>query len=332
MKKLLSLIMASTLLLAGCSSAGGNSTTGKQDNKPAQQEAEATGKKYKIGITQISEHPALDSARNGFINQLKADGIDAEIVYKNAQGDMSTATTIVQNLMDEKVDLIYAISTPSAQAAKQVTSEVPIIFSAVTDPKASGIEGANITGVSDKTPIDEQLSLFKKLDPNIKKIGIIYSTSETNSKIQVEEAKGLVSKHGLELVEVGINNINDMSQAVDALIGKSDAIYVITDNLVAKSIDLLTSKANEAKKIVVLGYVDSSESSKNILLSNGVSYEDFGKTAADMAKKILKDKVKPSEIPVAYPDKTYNTVSMKVVKELNLDENNEIIKGATKIE
>jgi len=269
---------------------------------------------------------------SGFINQLKADGIDAEIVYKNAQGDMSTATTIVQNLMDEKVDLIYAISTPSAQAAKQVTSEVPIIFSAVTDPKASGIEGANITGVSDKTPIDEQLSLFKKLDPNIKKIGIIYSTSETNSKIQVEEAKGLVSKHGLELVEVGINNINDMSQAVDALIGKSDAIYVITDNLVAKSIDLLTSKANAAKKIVILGYVDSSESSKNILLSNGVSYEDFGKTAADMAKKILKDKVKASEIPVAYPDKTYNTVSMKVVKELNLDENNEIIKGATKIE
>ena len=330
MKKLLSLIMASTLLLAGCSSAGGNATTGKQDNKPAQQEAD--GKKYKIGITQISEHPALDSARNGFIEQLKADGIDAEIVYKNAQGDMSTATTIVQNLMDEKVDLIYAISTPSAQAAKQVTSEVPIIFSAVTDPKASGIEGANITGVSDKTPVDEQLSLFKKLDPNIMKIGILYSTSETNSKIQVEETKGLVSKHGLELVEVGINNINDMSQAVDALIGKSDAIYVITDNLVAKSIDLLTSKANAAKKIVILGYVDSSESSKNILLSNGVSYEDFGKTAADMAKKILKDKVKPSEIPVKYPDKTYNTVSMKVVKELNLDENNEIIKGATKIE
>ncbi|EFM38617.1 ABC transporter substrate binding protein [[Eubacterium] yurii subsp. margaretiae ATCC 43715] len=330
MKKLLSLIMASTLLLAGCTSTGGNATTGNQDNKTGQQEAD--GKKYKIGITQISEHPALDSARNGFIEQLKADGIDAEIVYKNAQGDMATTTTIAQNFIDEKVDLIYAISTPSAQAAKQVTSDVPIVFSAVTDPKASGIEGANITGVSDKTPVDEQLSLFKKLDPNIKKIGILYSTSETNSKIQVEEAKGLVSKHGLELVEVGINNINDMSQAVDALIGKSDAIYVITDNLVAKSIDLLTSKANEAKKIVILGYVDSSESSKNILLSNGVSYEDFGKTAADMAKKILKDKVKPSEIPVAYPDKTYNTVSMKVVKKLNLDENNEIIKGATKIE
>jgi len=133
-------------------------------------------------------------------------------------------------------------------------------------------------------------------------------------------------------VEVGINNINDMSQAIDALIGKSDAIYVITDNLVAKSIDLLASKANEAKKILILGYVDSSESAKNILLSNGISYEDFGKTAADMAEKILKDNVKPSQIPVAYPEKTYNTVSMKVVKMLGLDENNEVIKDATKIE
>lgn len=330
MKKLLSLIMVSTLLLSGCGTTGG-STTPNKDNTSTQQDTQTTGKKYKIGITQLVEHPALDLAREGFINKLKGDGIDVDIIYKNAQGDITTATTIAQNLMDEKVDLIYAISTPSAQAAKQVTSDVPIVFSAVTDPKASGIEGDNITGVSDKTPVDEQLALFKKLDHNIKKIGILYSTSETNSKIQVEEARRLVSKHGLELVEVGINNINDMSQAIDALIGKSDAIYVITDNLVAKSIDLLTSKANEAKKILILGYVDSSESAKNILLSNGISYEDFGKTAADMAEKILKDNVKPSQIPVAYPEKTYNTVSMKVVKELNLDENNKIIKNASKI-
>ena len=94
----------------------------------------------------------------------------------------------------------------------------------------------------------------------------------------------------------------------------------------------MTSKANEAKKILILGYVDSSESAKNILLTNGVSYENFGKTAADMAEKILKDNVKPSQIPVAYPEKTYNTVSMKVVKMLGLDENNEVIKDATKIE
>jgi len=209
--------MVSTLLLSGCGTTGG-STTANKDNTSTQQDTQTTGKKYKIGITQLVEHPALDLAREGFINKLKDDGIDVDIIYKNAQGDITTATTIAQNLMDEKVDLIYAISTPSAQAAKQVTSDVPIVFSAVTDPKASGIEGDNITGVSDKTPVDEQLALFKKLDHNIKKIGILYSTSETNSKIQVEEARRLVSKHGLELVEVGINNINDIIN--------SDALYL----------------------------------------------------------------------------------------------------------
>lgn len=323
-KKLSAVLMASALLV-GCSSGG----TQKQD---AKQTENIGAKTYKIGVTQIMEHPALDDARKGFEEQLKANGINAQIIYKNAQGDMAATTTIAQNLMDEKVDLIYAISTPSAQAAKQVTSQTPIVYSAVTDPEKSELTGDNITGVSDKTPIKEQLALFTKLSKDVKKVGIVYSISETNSQIQVEEAKKEASTLGLEIEAVGINNINDMPQAVDAMMGKVDGVYVITDNLVAKSLDLLTSKANEAKKILVMGYLDSSASSKNALIANGTSYVDFGKQAADMATKILKGESKPSDIPVAYAEKTYNTVSMSVVKMLGLDENNEVIKEATKID
>lgn len=324
MKKILSVLMVATLLLTvAC-------TSTKEDS--ANKQEKTSDKKYKIGITQLIEHPALDDARKGFEEELKAQGIDAQIVYKNAQGDMATATTIAQNLVDEKVDLIYAISTPCAQASKQVTREIPIVFSAVTDPVKSELEAENITGVSDKTPIKEQLELFNKLQDGIKKIGIIYSTSEINSQIQVQEAKEIAKELNLEIVEIGINNINDMPQGLDALIGKSDAVYVITDNLVAKSLDLLTSKVNEAKKILVLSYLDSSDSAKNVLISNGVSYVDFGKQAGDMAVKILKEGLSPSSIPVAYAQKTYNTVSMKIVKELGLDENNLLIKEAAKID
>ena len=332
MKKLLSILLTSALLITvGCSS-DNTKKVENQDNKQTSEQVQTGDKKYKIGITQLIDHPALDDARMGFEEELKAQGIDAEIIYKNAQGDIPTATSVAQSFVDDKVDLIYAISTPSAQAAKQVTNDIPIVFSAVTDPQQSGLTGDNITGVSDKTPMKQQLELFGQLKQGVKKIGIIYSTSETNSQIQVEEAKELMPQLGLELVEVGINNINDMPQAVDALIGKSDGIFVITDNLVAKSLDLLTSKVNEAKKPLVLSYVDSSESAKNVLISNGVSFKGFGKQAGQMAIKILKEDVTPSSIPVAYAEKTYNTVSMKVVKEIGIDENNKIIQEAEKIE
>ncbi len=319
--KLLTLLLTSTVLLTACNPST-NDTTSQN----------STTKKYKIGITQLVEHPALDDARKGFEEELEANNIDAQIIYKNAQGDMATATTIAQSLVDDKVDLIYAISTPSAQAAKQSTSDIPIIYSAVTDPEKSELIGDNITGVSDKTPIKEQLELFRKLSGDVKKIGILYSNTETNSQIQVAESKQVAKELGLEIVDIGINNINDMQQAIDALIDKSDGIYVITDNLVAKSLNLLTSKANEAKKILVMGYIDSSENAKNVLISNGVSYVDFGKQAGDMATKILKENVQPSTIPVKYAEKTYNTVSMSIVKQLGIDENNEIIKNSTKIQ
>lgn len=180
---LLALILTCIIILSGC-----NFTKEKPINS-SQEEV------FQIGIIQFAEHPALDDARKGFEDGLKELGIEAKIHYQNAQGDIPTTTSIAQKFVKDKVDLIYAIATPAAQAAKQTTSDIPILFSAVTDPvKAEIVEswekvGGNVTGTSDKAPTESQLKIFKEIDPNINTIGIIYNTSESNSEIQVEEVK-----------------------------------------------------------------------------------------------------------------------------------------------
>ena len=322
-KSLIALLLSSVALLSACSASGETKTD---------LEKSTTNKKLKIGITQIAEHPSLDMVRKGFEEKLKADGVDAQIIYQSAQGDLSVANTIAQSFVDKKVDLIFAISTPSAQAAKNVTSDIPIVFAAVTDPEQSDLKAENITGTSDKAPVKSQLELFNKLDPSIKKVGIVYSTSETNSQIQVKEAKKYATELGLEIIDVGVNNINDLPQGIDAMLGKSDAVYMITDNLVSSSLELLASKTNSAKKILVsAGLFDDSDAAKSIMLANGVSYKSFGEKSAQMAEQILLQNVKPSTIPFFYAEKGENFVSMDVVKQIGLDENNEIIKNAQKL-
>src|SRR5690554_5872764 len=177
--KLVSLLMTSMVMLAGCSSSN-NSDKG----------ASASGEDvYRIGISQLAEHPALDDARRGFEDGLKELGVKVEIDYQNAQGDIPTSLSIAQKFARDEVDLIYAIATPAAQSAKQATTDIPILFSAVTDPVEAELvdsmekPGGNVTGTSDLSPMDRQLQLFKDLKPDIEKIGIIYNTSEPNSLI-----------------------------------------------------------------------------------------------------------------------------------------------------
>src|SRR5699024_4320619 len=181
-----------------------------------------------IGISQLSDHPALDDARQGFEDGLKELNIDAEIVYQNAQGDVPTALSISQKCVEDKVDLIYAIATPAAQSAKQSTDEIPILFSAVTDPVAAEIVddwdnvGGNVTGTSDMAPTSSQLKMFKEIDPDIGTIGILYNTDESNSEVQIEEVKKLAPEEELKVVTKGVNNINDIPQSLDSLLSKVD--------------------------------------------------------------------------------------------------------------
>ena len=322
--KLMVLAVAGMLSLTGCTTSVSNPV-------------DTAKKTFTIGISQIAEHPALDDARRGFEDGLKELGVDVEISYQNAQGDIPNSVSIAQKFVKDKVDLIFAIATPSAQSAKQASDgSIPIIFSAVTDPVIAELvesmekPGGNVTGTSDATPMDRQLQLFKDLDSNIKKIGIIFNTSEPNSQIQIDMAKELVKSMDLEIVEVGITTINDIPQAVDSIVKKVDAIYTITDNMVASAINVVAEKAIE-NKLITVGAEDS-HMKGGILITDGISYYELGKQSARMAKEILVDGKSPSEIPSETLENTTKVFNEETLNALGLDKNNAAFKDAVKIE
>ena len=288
MKKILTLLSLMTLMILSCGN--GNSSQEKKSDSAS------TGgsKKYRIGITQIVAHPALDSAREGFKAAFKEAGIDADFDEKNANGEAATANLIANSFVSSKVDLIYSIATSTAQAAAQATNTIPVVFSAITDPESAGILKNNVTGVSDRVDIKQQLQLLLKLDSKIKKVGVIYNSSEPNSKVQVDDLKAAAKELGVEVVEKSVIQASEIPQAADALTRESDAIYLPTDNLVASVVNLLTDKATAAKKIVF--GAESAHVKGGALITKGIDYYEMGKQAGKIAIDILKNGKKPSEI------------------------------------
>lgn len=294
------------------------------------------GKKFKIGISQFAEHPALDDVRKGFEDELKSLGVNADITYKNSQGDTGVAGVIAQKFVSDKSDLIFGIATVSAQAAKQSSDNIPVLFSAVTDPVNSQLvktmdkAGGNVTGTTDATPMEKQLGLFQKINPKIKKVGIIYNTSESNSEIQVVNAKEIGAKLGLEIRAVGVNNINDIPQAVNSIISKVDGFYTITDNIVASAINLISMAANE-RGMVTVG-AEEAHVKGGILLTDGLSYYELGRQTGRMAKEILVDGKKPEDMPVETLVNTTKVVNEKTMKNLKLNKELPVFEGAEFIE
>ena len=288
MKKILTLLSLMTLMILSC----GNGNTSQE--KKSDSASTGGSKKYRIGITQIVAHPALDSAREGFKAAFKEAGIDADFDEKNANGEAATANLIANSFVSSKVDLIYSITTSTAQAAAQSTNTIPVVFSAITDPESAGILKNNVTGVSDRVDIKQQLQLLLKLDSKIKKVGVIYNSSEQNSKVQVDDLKAAAKELGIEVVEKSVIQASEIPQAADALTRESDAIYLPTDNLVASVVNLLTDKATAAKKIVF--GAESAHVKGGALITQGIDYYEMGKQAGKIAIDILKNGKKPSEI------------------------------------
>lgn len=321
---LVAIILVSMIILSGCSS------NNKQDRKVSEE------KIFKIGISQLAEHPALDDTRKGFEDGLKELGVNAEIIYKNAQGDIPNTVSIAQKFSADNVDLIFAIATPAAQSAKQATSHIPVLFSAVTDPVKAEIVsdwknvGGNITGTSDMAPTASQLKMFKEINPKIKTIGILYNTSEANSQVQIEEVMKLAPVEGLEIVTVGISNVNELPQAISSIVKKVDALYMITDNMVAASVELMSKVAIENNMVTVSA--EETQVKGGLLITNGLSYYELGKQTAKMAKEILIDKKDVSTIPVERAEKTITTVNQKTLKALGLDEKLHLFENAIKVE
>ena len=304
-KKLLVGLICSTALLGGC----GKSLEGQKA----------------IGISQIAEHPALDASREGFISGLEAEGFkDGEkikIDIQNAQGDIANSQLIAQNFITQKQDMIFAIGTPSAQSAANSTNEIPIFITAVTDAVQAGLvesvekSGTNVAGTSDAAPIEIQLKLMKTLLPDAKKVGILYNTSEINSEIQVQQVKDLAPNYDLEILAVGVNNTNDISQSLQSIIGDIDVIYALTDNIVASAMPLITTEAM-ARNIAVIG-AEEAHVTAGALATEGINYFDLGFQTGIMAAKVLNGQ-DISQMPVSALQDMELVINESVAKELGL--------------
>ncbi|MFC7685887.1 ABC transporter substrate-binding protein [Ureibacillus sp. GCM10028918] len=301
-KKLSFLLFGLVLLLAAC----GGSETSTDSTEDTSTGTTEEAKSFKVGITQIVEHPSLDAATEGFKAALEEAGLDVEFVEENAQNDQSMNTTIAQNLVNEGVDLIFANSTPSAQAVKGATSDIPILFTSVTD--AVGAElidsmeapGGNVTGTVDLHPDTIANTVaFLKDELGAKKVGTVYNTGEQNSVAQIEQVKGLLEEAGLELVEASVSTSAEVKQATESLIGKVDSLYIITDNTVVSALESVIEVASANQLPLMVGELDSVE--RGGLGAYGFEYYDIGYEAGEMAVKILNGEATPSEIPSAYP-------------------------------
>lgn len=314
-KKLLSLVLSLTLgvtLLTGCS--GSSKSSGSTDEVK------------KVGITQLVEHPALDQAKEGFVEGLKENGFvegeNLEIDFQNAQNDNPTSQTIASNFVNDKKDLIFAISTPSAQAALNATQDIPIVFTAVTDAVEAGLVKSNessennVTGTSDAIPVAKALELIKKFVPDVKTIGVVCNTSEINSKLQVDALREAAEKEGIKVVDKGATQANEVNQAVAAVAKEADVIFAPTDNLVASSMPIITKVATE-NKIPVIGS-EEGHVENGALACNGISYKELGKKAGEMAAQILKGEKQPSEIPVTTLDETETIINKSTMETLGI--------------
>ena len=285
MKKIISILtlLAASVLIVGCA------------NK---KEEAKTEKVYKIGVSQIVEHPALDDAKKGFEDAIKKSGLKVEFDDKNANKDMSAQTMIMQQFKNDKKDLVFAISTPTAQAAMaQIDPATPIVFSSVSDPTGAGLVGkSNITGTSGVPEIESNLKLIKEAFPNAKKIGVLYNTSEQNSVVQVKMLKELAPKYGFEVVAESSTNANEMVSALAKISKEIDVFYAIQDSTLVTYFKNLSEKMNE-QKIPIIG---SNEVYTNLggLISQGTTDYQIGYRAGEMAVEILKNGKKPSDIKI----------------------------------
>ena len=244
--------------------------------------------RIKIGITQIVEHQSLDDVRQGIVDSLKANGYGedkVEISYKNAQGDFGTAQIIAQEFKNTS-DIVVAISTPSAQAAVNNIKDKPIFFAAITNPESAGVLAENVTGVSDRSPVEKQVELIKELLPEVKKIGVVYNTSEQNSFYLTDEFKKEAEKNGYEVVIKGITNVNEIASALDTILPEIDVLYTTIDNTIASTYPLIIDKSKKANKPVIgatKNYVD-----QGALASEGISDYKVGYQTGEMIVRYLK--------------------------------------------
>ena len=287
--------------------------------------SEKKSKVVKIGVIQLVEHPALDANYQGFVDGLKeagyVDGQNIKIVYQNAQGEQANCVTIAQKLINDRSDLIFAIATPAAQAVANLTDEIPIVISSVTDPESAKLvqkntaPGNNVTGTSDLTPCAAQMQLLKKICPEAKTVGMLFCSSEQNSYFQIALAEKACDELGLKYVEATVSNSNEIQQVVQNLSKKVDVIYSPTDNMIAAGMTLVAQVATENGIPTIVG--EEGMVNAGGLATYGLSYYELGKQTAKMAVEVIEGK-KPADMPIQYLDKCDLKINEDTAKKLGI--------------
>ena len=314
MKKLISLVLAAVMALSlvACGSGSKDKDTDTGD------------KTYKVGVVQLVQHEALDAATKGFTDALKeALGDKVEVVEKNASGDPNNCGTIVNGFISDKVDLIMANATPALQAAASATSTIPILGTSVTDYATAleiadwtGTVGGNISGTSDLAPLDKQAAMLQELFPNAKKVGMLFCSSEPNSKYQVDEVTKLLSAAGITCTEYTFTDSNDVSSVTQKACDDSDVLYIPTDNTAASNTEAIANVVLAAGTPVIAGEAGICKGCGVATLS--IDYYELGKITGQMSAKILTGEADISTMPVEFAPTATKQANMANCEKLGI--------------
>ena len=312
MKKLLTLILAlaMALSLVACGSSDKKDDSGE--------------KAYTVGVVQLVQHEALDAATKGFTDALKeALGDKVNVVVKNASGDSNTCGTIVNGFLADNVDLIMANATPALQAAASATSTVPILGTSVTDYATAleianwtGTVGGNISGTSDLAPLDQQVAMLQELFPNAKKVGMLFCSSEPNSKYQVDEVTKLLSNAGITCTEFAFTDSNDVSSVTQKACDASDVLFIPTDNTAASNTEAIANVVLASNTPVIAGEAGLCKGCGVATLS--IDYYELGKITGQMAAKILTGEADVSTMPIQFAPSVTKQANMANCQKLNI--------------
>jgi putative tryptophan/tyrosine transport system substrate-binding protein len=311
---LLLILALAVAVAAGCGSSSDSSSSASPSAD--------TSKAYKVGITQIVTHPALDAAVAGFKEALAEKGF-SNITYddQNAQGDMATASSIAQKFAGEGLDLILGVATPTTQAVVKADQTTPIVFTAVTDPVGAGIvqnpeaPTGNVTGVSDMLPVQPHLDLIKTVVPDVKTIGVIYNAGESNSVFLIKAEKDAAAKMGIKVVDGTASNSSEVQAAAEALVGRVDAISVLTDNTAVSALESILKVAQQNKIPVIAGDTDSVK--RGAVAAYAFDYKDLGKQAGYQAAEILSG-TPIKDIPVEYAKNLQLSINEKAASAMGV--------------
>lgn len=327
-KKVLVMILGAILttgLFTGCN---GKSNEGKEGV-------------YRIGISQFAEHGSLDNCREGFLEGLKEEGIEEgknlEIDLDNANSDTATAAQISDKFVSDKVDLICAIATPSAQAAynSAANTEIPVIYTAVTNPEEAELSKEDktpvgrVTGTSDRLPVEAQLKMIREMLPDAKTIGILYTTSEANSVHSIKEYEKYAKDYGFTLETAGVTNTSEVSLAAAGLLEKVDCLTNLTDNTVVSVLPTILEQANK-KGIPVFGS-EIEQVKMGCLAAEGLDYINLGKETGKMAAKILKGEEKAEEMSYKIFEESSLYINEKAAENLKIEFSEELKSRAEEI-